>query len=114
MVWKALPYGVALILNTIYFRIGSFSLSIFRGQTEWGAYGVPMRMLEAIGVIPLYFMNAVLPVLTRAIQRKDGSHEKIIQFAFDFLVMGSMPIVAGTFVLATPIIALISSPRVNG
>lgn len=108
---KALPYGVALILNTIYFRIGSFSLSILRTKAEVGVYGVPMRMLEAVGVIPLYFMNAVLPVLTRAINRKDGSHQKIIQYAFDFLVMGSMPIVAGTFVLSYPIIYLISSPE---
>ena len=108
---KALPYGVALILNTIYFRIGSFSLSILRTKAEVGVYGVPMRMLEAVGVIPLYFMNAVLPVLTRAIQRRDGSHQKIIQFAYDFLVMGSLPIVAGTFVLATPIIRMISTPE---
>ncbi len=107
---KALPYGVALILNTIYFRIGSFSLSILRTKAEVGVYGVPMRMLEAVGVVPLYFMNAVLPVLTRAIARKDGSHQKIIQYAFDFLVMGSMPIVAGTFALSYPIIYLISSP----
>ncbi len=108
---KALPYGIALVLNTIYFRIGSLSLTMFRTKAEVGIYGVPMRMIEAIGVIPLYFMNAVLPVLTRAIQRKDGSHEKIIQFAFDFLVMGSMPIVAGTVALAYPIIRVISTPE---
>lgn len=111
VVIKALPYGVALILNTIYFRIGSFSLSLLRTKAEVGVYGVPMRMLEAVGVIPLYFMNAVLPVLTRSIARKDGSHQKIIQLAFDFLVMGSMPIVAGTFALSYPIIYLISSPE---
>jgi O-antigen/teichoic acid export membrane protein len=111
VVMKALPYGIALILNTIYFRIGSFSLSILRTKAEVGVYGVPMRMLEAVGVIPLYFMNAVLPVLTRAINRRDGSHQKIIQYAFDFLVMGCMPIVAGTYVLAYPIIYLISSPE---
>jgi O-antigen/teichoic acid export membrane protein len=106
---KATPYGVALVLNTIYFRIGSFSLSLLRSKVEVGVYGVPMRMLEAVGVIPLYFMNAVLPVLTRAINRKDGSHQRIIQFAYDFLVMGSMPIVAGTFALAYPIVSLVSS-----
>lgn len=108
---KALPYGVALILNTVYFRIGSVLLSFIKGPTEVGLYGVPMRMLEAVGIIPLYFMNAVLPVLTRSIARKDGSHKKIIQFAYDFLVMGSWPIVAGTFVLAFPITAIVSSPE---
>ena len=106
---KALPYGVALILNTIYFRIGSVLLSVMKGPTEVGLYGVPMRMLETVGIVPLYFMNAVLPVLTRAISRKDGSHKKIIQYAYDFLVMGSWPIVAGTCVLAYPFTEIISS-----
>lgn len=108
---KALPYGIALVLNTVYFRIGSVLLSFIKGPTEVGLYGVPMRMLEAVGIIPLYFMNAVLPVLTRAIDRKDGSHKKIIQFAYDFLVMGSWPIVAGTVVLAYPIVGIVSSPE---
>jgi O-antigen/teichoic acid export membrane protein len=108
---KALPYGIALVLNTIYFRIGSVLLSLIKGPADVGVYGVPMRMLEAVGIIPLYFMNAVLPVLTRSLNRKDGSQQKIIQYAFDFLVMGSMPIVAGAVVLAYPITYLISSPE---
>lgn len=108
---KALPYGIALVLNTIYFRIGSVLLSLIKTTDDVGIYGVPMRMLEAVGIIPLYFMNAVLPVLTRSLDRKDGSHGKIIQYAFDFLVIGSMPIVAGTVVLAYPIVYLIASPE---
>ncbi len=108
---KAVPYGIALVLNTIYFRIGSISIGYFRSTAEVGIYGVPMAMLEAMGVIPLYFMNAVLPVLTRSLAAKDGRHGKIIQYAFDFLVMGSAPIVAGVLVLAFPIIALVSSPE---
>lgn len=108
---KALPYGIALVLNTIYFRIGSVLLSLIKSPDDVGIYGVPMRMLEAVGIIPLYFMNAVLPVLTKSIQRKDGSHQRIIQYAFDFLVMGSLPIVAGSVVLAYPIVYLISTPE---
>lgn len=122
---KALPYGIALILNTLYFRIGSVLLSLMVDKQvqvvhqcggsvnfgEVGIYGVPMRILEAIGIVPLYFMNAVLPVLTSAIYKKDGSHKRIIQYAFDFLVMGSMPIVAGAVVLAYPMIAIIATPE---
>lgn len=108
---KSLPYGIALILNTVYFRIGSVLLSLMKTPGDVGIYGVPMRMLEAVGIIPLYFMNAVLPVLTRSLTKKDGRHQEIIQYAFDFLVMGSMPIVAGTVVLAYPIVYLISTPE---
>ncbi len=114
--WKevllaALPYGIALILNTIYFRIGSVLLSLMRTKAEVGIYGLPLRILDNIGVLPAYLMNAVLPSLTRSIARKDGSHQRIVQYAFDFLVMGSLPIVAGTIALATPLVLLMSEPQ---
>jgi O-antigen/teichoic acid export membrane protein len=109
---KALPYGFALVLNTVYFRIGSVILSLmFVSKEPVAIYGVPMRMLEAVGIIPLYFMNAVFPVLTKSLDAKDGRHPRIIQYAFDFLVMGSMPIVAGAVVLAYPIVYLVSTPE---
>ncbi len=109
---KSLLYGVALILNTIYFRIGSLLLSLFYpDQVQTGLYGLPMRILENIAVLPAYLMNAVLPSLTRSIDRKDGSHQRIIQLSFDFLVIGSLPIVAGTIALASPLILLMSEPK---
>lgn len=114
--WKevlmnSLLYGVALILNTIYFRIGSLMLSLMNTKAEVGIYGLPLRILDNIAVLPAYLMNAVLPTLTRAINRKDGSHQRIIQLSFDFLVMASMPIVGGTIALAAPLVLLMSEPK---
>ena len=111
VILKALPYGIALVLNTVYFRIGSILLLFLKGKEFVGIYGVPLTMLEAAGIIPLYFMNAVLPVLSRSIHQKDGKHSKIIQYSFDFLLMGSFPIVIGTFLLSEVFIKLISTPE---
>lgn len=116
--WKevlmnSILYGIALILNTIYFRIGSLLLSLMipGNKAEVGIYGLPLRILDNIGVLPAYLMNAVLPTLTRSINRKDGSHQRIIQLSFDFLVMASMPIVGGTIALAAPLVLLMSEPK---
>lgn len=109
VIMKALPYGIALILNTIYFRIGSILLSLMKSTDDVSIYRVPMTMIETVGILPLYFMNSVLPFLTRSVANKDGKHGKMIQYCFDFLVMGSAPIVAGAVVLAYPLISLISS-----
>lgn len=113
VLWKALPYGVALVLNQIYFRIGSVMLLNMPGfgATYVATYSAPSTMLEAAGIVPLYFMNAILPFLTRALQAKDGSHKPIIQTAFDFLMMAALPIVTGTFILAYQFIYLITTPE---
>jgi O-antigen/teichoic acid export membrane protein len=115
-VWKnvliaSVPYGIALVLNTVYFRINSIFISFIRGNEEVGLYGVAMRILEAISIVPLYFMNAVLPVLTRAIKEQSDKYQKIIQYSFEFLTMASWPLVAGGYVLSYPLIFIISKPE---
>jgi len=105
---KSLPYGIALILSTIYFRIDSILIFTIRGPQEVGIYGVAMKMLEYISIVPLYFMNSVLPVLTRTIKEKSDRYKTVIHYAFDFLSALSIPIVVGGVILAYPIIFIIS------
>lgn len=129
--WKkifitALPYGVALVLNNIYFRLDVLLLTLILphtqeladgttscasgicGDTEAGLYGVGMRFLEMLIIIPVYYMNSVLPVMTRFLEEQSEKLRKIIQYSFDFLVATAMPIMVGGFILAVPIIRLIS------
>lgn len=108
---KALPYGLALMLSTIYFRLNTLLLFQIKGSEEVAFYSVGMRLIESLTVISLYFMNSVLPVLTRSIETRNNRHESIIQNAFDFLSLMSVAIVAGGYVLAYPIIAIVSDPK---
>ncbi|MBI4975184.1 flippase [Candidatus Peregrinibacteria bacterium] len=107
---KSAPYGAALILNTVYLRVGSLLLSVMVGQKEVGIYGVATRMLENFSILPLYFMNSVLPVLTREIAKKNEKYKNIISYSFDFLASMSIPLVAGGVVLAYPIVFIVSNP----
>ena len=75
---------------------------------ETGIYGVAMRVLEMLVIIPVYFMNSVLPILMRQIKEKSDKVLTLIQYSFDFLVAASFPILVGIGVFATDIIRLIS------
>ena len=107
----ALPYGAALVLNNIYFNIGSILVSLIKNSQEAAVYNLPLRILENIGMLPAFLMNAVLPTLTRSLIAKDGSHKRIIQLSFDCLVMSSMPIIAGTIALSAPLVLLMSNAK---
>lgn len=110
-IWKALPYGLALILNMVYFRIDSILLLLMKNPEEVGLYGVPMRVLDILSIIPVYFMNSVLPTLTRRLKESPAKAREVIQHAFDFLMAMVVPIVVGAQVLAYPLIFIISSPE---
>jgi len=132
--WKkvfvtSLPFGVALILNTLYFRLDVILMTFIlpHSQTlangkvdclktlcsdpEIGLYGVAMRVLEMLVIIPIYFMNSVLPVMTRYIEEQSKKIRDLMQYSFDFLIATALPILIGGFILARPIIRFISNPE---
>ena len=130
--WKrifkaSLPFGVALVLNTIYFRLDVLLMTFLLPHTqtladgtnscastlcsdiEVGLYGVAMRILEMLVIIPIYFMNSVLPVMTRFIEEQNKKIRELVQYSFDFLITSGIPLLVGGFILAVPIIILISN-----
>ncbi len=114
--WKKIikesaPYGMAIVFNQVYFRVGAILLMLIKGPEEVGIYAVPMRVLEVLTVVSFFFMNATLPSLTRAFKKGADEAGAVVQFAFNFLIMAGAPIIVGGFILAYPIIFVISSPE---
>jgi len=135
--WKevfvtSFPFGIALILSTLYFRIDvllmTFILphsqtlaggkeacvSTLCSDTEIGLFGIAMRMLELFVIVPLYFMNSVLPVMTRLVDEGSAKVRSLMQYSFDFLLALSLPLLVGGFILARPIVLFISGPEFLG
>jgi len=109
--WKALPYGAALVLNMVYFRIDSILLFLLKDATEVGIFGTPMRILDILLTIPVYFMSSVLPTLTLQAKHTPEKVKETLQHAFDFLIAVAAPIVAGVQALAYSLIFAVSSPE---
>lgn len=111
IVKKAAPYGLALVLSTIYFRIDIILLGILQDLTQAGIYGVPLKLMEIISVIPVFFMNSLLPTLTGYIQESKTKALKTINNSLELIASLAFPILIGGFLLAFPITASISSPQ---
>ncbi len=108
---KTLPYGAAVLLATIYVRVDVILLSLMRTNEEVGLYGVAARIMENLAVISIFFLNSALPSITRLFRDNQEKLKKLLQYAFDFLVLIGLPITVGGIMLAFPIIALVSSPE---
>lgn len=108
---KALPYGVALILGTLYFRMGTIVLSLFGMKEQAGYYGVPLRFLEILQIIPHYLMNSVLPILTISLLENKERAERITKYALSALTSLAFPVLVGGWLLAWPIIAAVSDEK---
>ena len=71
MFFAALPLGLTLIFNIIYFHADSFILTITRSTTEVGVYGLAYKFFEFALVLPTFFMNASLPLLFQSYMQKN-------------------------------------------
>jgi O-antigen/teichoic acid export membrane protein len=64
----ALPLGITLLFNVVYFRIDSVVLAISRTTAEVGIYGLAYKFFEFFLVVPTFFMNSVFPLMMSSIK----------------------------------------------
>ena len=83
----ALPLGITLLFNQVYFRIDSFVLALTRSTAEVGLYGLAYKVFELPLVIPTFFMNSVYPLL---LVEQTPNFKKILRKSFFVLLIISL------------------------
>jgi O-antigen/teichoic acid export membrane protein len=112
MLREALPLGVALMIAAVYFRADLILLSVLKGAHAAGIYGVAYRLLEAVIAFPGFFYVSIFPLLSRAAARHDLDNlRNVTQRAFDVLIVGAVPVVFGTVLLAPEIVEALAGDR---
>ncbi len=70
---KSLPYGIALFLNVIFFKVDVLLLSFLESHTtsdiSIALYSVPMKMVEVGMMYGTIFLNSLLPELAGSLKR---------------------------------------------
>ena len=71
----SLPYGLALFLSIVYFKVDVILLSIIEWPSKWdlsiALYSLPMKIIEVIMVIWGFYMTSMLPSLTKAFKNSN-------------------------------------------
>lgn len=78
----SIPYGIALFLGVIFFKIDTLLLSIMEPKDQAdaivGLYSIPMKIVEVGMMYGTIFLNSFLPVLTQTIiQGKNHETKKL-------------------------------------
>lgn len=85
----SLPYGIALFLSVVYFKVDIILLSLLDplGDKSVALYSLPMKIVEVIMVLGWFYLNSVLPSLTKTFEEKNTSEfNKLIQMSFQVLL----------------------------
>jgi O-antigen/teichoic acid export membrane protein len=104
--WRtSLPYGLALVLQTLYLRADLIIISLLLGSASVGIYGVSARVLESFLVLGVFFGQALLPKLAGNEQEADNT----LQWGLEKAGLFAFPIIIGTMAFAPEIIKFLSN-----
>lgn len=86
----AIPLGVTLLFNLVYFRADSIVITLTRPTVEVGIYGLAYKVFEVVLVFPTFFMNAVYPFMIQGTRDVgQGKTKKILLQSALFLLLVS-------------------------
>jgi len=112
----SLPYGIALFLSVVYFKVDIILLSVIESpniaDVSIALYGLPMKIIEVLMVLWWFYLNSLLPSLTT--KYKEGNHESIahmLGISLKILTSFGILIFALWNLLAPEIISIISTPE---
>ncbi|HEC84646.1 MAG TPA: hypothetical protein ENI48_05320, partial [Thioploca sp.] len=119
VVWKnvikdAWPIALSIAFNLVYFKADTIILSLYHSEATVGIYGASYKVLEVLTTLPAMFAGLILPLLMVAWAVRDCERfRRVLQKAFDAMVMIAVPLAVGTVFLAGPIMDLIA-PEFHG
>lgn len=106
MVREAWPLGVVTMLGALYFKIDTVILSVVKSPIDVGIYGAPYKIFELLTIVPAFFMGNVFPTLTQLLATNRERANRLIQAAFDSLMIAGLGIAAILIGGATGIVRL--------
>lgn len=100
----SLPLGISLVMSLIHFKADIVILTLYRTTIEVGTYGLATKFFEFMLTIPIFYMNAVYPLLLNS--KFETRNSKLRMHSMYILLGLSLVFMIGGFFLA-PYITLI-------
>lgn len=98
------------LLGGLFSRPEIFILSLMKNEAEIGFYSAALKLVDLWALIPQTYMANVFPVLAQSYQAADQKAQLILDRSIKYLLAVSLPLAAGIFVAAQPIVRLIYGP----
>ena len=101
----AVPLGVVMMINGLYFRLDAFLLSLLGSERDLAVYGVAYKAFESLLALPDFVMVTLMPVLAK-LELRDDRFSELVQKAFMGMVILALPIIGLSFLGQEIMIAL--------
>ncbi len=109
VVGRAVPVGLVAVLGLLHFKIDAVLLSLLKPPADVGIYTLAYSVIEQALVLPTLLVAAVFPILSRFVVAGNPSALDVVDKMFRFLTLLGIAAAATVFVLAAPLVRILSN-----
>lgn len=110
MLKASAPFFFVAVFRAIYVQVDVIIISLLVNEEVIGWYSAADSLFSTFLFIPTIFLTAAFPALARLFEEKSDELGSLMRKSFDMLMLLSIPIGLGMFVLGTEIVVLIFGP----
>ena len=114
MARASLPYWAFGVFFMVYLWIDFVMLSLMTSSEVVGWYSVPTRLFQTLMFFPVVVATAFLPRFVRGFEEGGDRLRKSAQAPIELVLLLSLPIAAGTVMVARPLIHLLYGSAYDG
>jgi O-antigen/teichoic acid export membrane protein len=112
LVW-ALPLGLSMILQAIYWRVDTILLSLLADKAQVGLFGLAFKVVDAVLVLPFYITITLLPEFARLAEARERL-DLLVERALRLMLFVVVPMFATLFVYADQVVDLAGGNNFEG
>jgi O-antigen/teichoic acid export membrane protein len=109
LVAAAMPLGMVMVINGLYFRLDAFLLSLLGTKSDLAVYGVAYKAFESFLQLPGFAMVTLMPVLAK-LAFDDARFQDLVKKAMMAMVVAALPI-AGLSVLGEDLMVTLAGGK---
>jgi O-antigen/teichoic acid export membrane protein len=113
LVAAAIPLGMVMVLNGLYFKLDGFLLSVLGTQNDLAVYGVAYKAFESLVILPEFVMITLLPVLAK-LSFDSPRFQELVQKAFTSMTILALPLVGFSLIGSEAMVALAGPKYAEG
>ncbi len=94
-------------LMMVYGKVNLLLIQAFMTSEDLGWYAAPMRVVEALYIIPATFIAGMMPILSQAYRASVDGFYRLVRLSYKLMLLASFPVASLVFFYREPVIALI-------
>ena len=107
LIINATPFGLSILISTIYNYVGILLLSLMKTPEVVGWYSASTKFIAITNIIPTILIAATYPALSREVFQDHDRMKELYTKCFRYLTFVAFPTILGTILLSKEIISVI-------